>query len=202
LKIAIISDLHFGVRSNNKFFLEKQEEFFYNCFFPYIEENNIDTVWFLGDFFENRKVVSIQILNRASAILDEFGKRGIKLYMILGNHDVYYRNTNDISSIPPVVRPFKNVHLIEDHEVINFDGIDVAFISWIPESDKQSSMEWMKNVNTKILCGHFEINNFEMITGVYCSSGWFGDNWFDGFDRVFSRTFPCSCNQWTNTIHW
>lgn len=187
-KIAIITDLHWGVRNNNTFFLERQEKFFYSQFFPYLDEHNITTVWILGDFFENRKVLNVQIMNRVLTFLEEFEKRGIKIYCLIGNHDVAFKNTNEISSLVPIMRSFSNVTLIRQFEEFDFDGLQVGFISWISPDIREKCLKWLRTTEAKIICGHFEINSFEIVKGVVCSSG-FEPSIFDRFDMVLSGHF-------------
>ena len=188
MKIAIITDLHFGVRNNNQFFLEHQERYLYGVFIPYLVDNNIKTVWMLGDFFENRKIISTTILNRAYLFLRELETRDINSYFLLGNHDVAFKNTNAVNSLVPTTSAFRNIKLINTFEVINFDGLDVGFISWISPEIREQAIQWLKTVDAKIICGHFEINSFEIIKGVVCSKGLEPDL-FERFDKVFSGHF-------------
>lgn len=188
MKVAIITDLHWGVRNNSMFFLEHQERFFYSVFFPYLEENGIDTVWILGDFFENRKMINVQVMNRATLFLEEFEKRDIKVYCIIGNHDTVFKNTNEITSLVPTTRAFPNITLIRMHDEIDFDGLKVGFISWISPDVRDECIKWLRSTDAKVICGHFEINSFEIVRGVVCSNG-LDPNLFDRFDSVFSGHF-------------
>jgi DNA repair exonuclease SbcCD nuclease subunit len=188
MKVAIITDLHWGVRNNSLFFLEHQERFFYSSFFPYLEENDIDTVWILGDFFENRKMINVQVMNRATLFLEEFEKRGIKVYCIIGNHDTVFKNTNEVNSLVPTTRAFPNITLIQTYDEIDFDGLKVGFVSWITPDVKDDCIGWIKSTNAKVICGHFEIISFEIMRGVICHNG-LEPNLFDRFDSVFSGHF-------------
>lgn len=188
MRVAIITDLHWGVRNNSLFFLEHQERFFYSVFFPYLEEHGIDTVWILGDFFENRKMINVQVLNRATLFLEEFEKRNIKVYCIIGNHDTVFKNTNEVSSLVPITRSFANLTLIRTYDEINFDGLKVGFISWISPDVRDDCMRWLRSTDARVICGHFEINSFEIVRGVVCSNG-FEPNLFERFDSVFSGHF-------------
>lgn len=188
MKISIITDLHLGVRNNSQFFIEKQEDFLYNQFIPYLTENQIDTVWMLGDFFENRKMISTQVLNKAHQFLQKLEDLGIHSYFLIGNHDVAFKNTNTVNSLVPVTKAFDKVHLIEKYEVIEFDGLSVGFISWISPEIHSDALKWIMSLDAQILCGHFEINSFEIIKGVVCSKG-IDCAIFERFDKVFSGHF-------------
>lgn len=87
----------------------------------------------LGDFWENRKAINILTLNKAINFLKEFEKREIQVYMVLGNHDIAFKNTSSINSIDPIFSRYSNIHIIPSFEVINFDGLDVRirFLDYI-----------------------------------------------------------------------
>lgn len=192
-KIAIISDLHWGVRNNSKFFLDLQKSFFYDLFLPYLQNNSIDTIWILGDVLENRKQINVEVLNEVNFFFESLSRKNIKVFCLLGNHDIFYKNTNKINSLKPIVSGFKNVHLIEKYEVIEFDGLPVGFISWISPEIYSDAIQWITNLDVQILCGHFEINSFEIIKGVVCSKG-IDSSIFEKFDKVFSGHFHIRSN--------
>lgn len=188
MKIAIITDLHWGVRNNSQFFIDKQEDFLYKQFIPYLIEHGIDTIWMLGDFFENRKMISTQVLNKAHQFLQKLEELNIRSYFLIGNHDVAFKNTNLVNSLVPVTKAFSKVHLIEKYEVIKFDSMSVGFISWISPEIYSEALKWIMSLDAQVLCGHFEINSFEIIKGVVCSKG-IDSTIFERFDKVFSGHF-------------
>jgi len=188
MKIAILSDLHFGVRNNSQFFVDKQEDFFYNQLIPYLIEQQINTIWMLGDFFENRKMISTQILNKSHQFLQKLEELEINSYFLIGNHDALYKNTNAVNSLVPVTKAFKRVYLIEKYEVIKFDDLCVGFISWISPEIHSDALKWIMSVDAQVLCGHFEINSFEIMRGLVCSKG-IDSTIFERFDKVFSGHF-------------
>lgn len=188
MRIAIITDLHWGVRNNSQFFVDKQEEFLYNQFIPYLTEHQIDTIWMLGDFFENRKMLSTQVLNKAHQFLQKLEELEIHSYFLIGNHDVAFKNTNMVNSLVPVTKAFNRIHLIEKYEVIDFDGVSVGFISWISPEIYSEAIKWIMSLDAEVLCGHLEINSFEIIKGVVCSKG-IDSTIFERFDKVFSGHF-------------
>ena len=65
MKVAIITDQHFGARNDSVGFLDFYEKFYDNTFFPKIDEEGIDTVLVLGDTFDRRKYVNFYALDRA-----------------------------------------------------------------------------------------------------------------------------------------
>ena len=100
MKIAIINDTHFGARGDSQIFFDYFMRFFDDVFFPYLEEHNIDTIIHAGDLMDRRKFINFNILNQVrTRFMDKLKSKNIKMHCILGNHDVYYRNTNEINSI-------------------------------------------------------------------------------------------------------
>ena len=100
MKIALITDTHFGARNDSLAFNDHFYKFWEKTFFPYLDDNGIDTIIHLGDVFDRRKFISYKI---AKDFRERFIKpivhRNIKMHMIVGNHDTYYRNTNEINSL-------------------------------------------------------------------------------------------------------
>ena len=106
MKIALITDTHFGARNDNLAFNEYFYEFWENTFFPYVKEKGIDTVIHLGDVMDRRKFVSYKIAQDfRKRFIQKFVDEGITLHMLVGNHDTFYKNTNDVNSLAELVEP-------------------------------------------------------------------------------------------------
>ena len=99
MKIALITDTHWGVRNDNAAFMDNSKTFLETTFFPYIDDNNISTVVHLGDLVDRRKYVNI---NTARRLREDFLKplsdRKLDVHFIAGNHDTYFKNTNNINT--------------------------------------------------------------------------------------------------------
>ena len=99
MKVAIITDQHFGARNDSIAFLDFFQKFYDNTFFPGLVANNISTVLVLGDTFDRRKYVNFYALQRAKEMFfDRLADAGIAVHMLAGNHDTYFKNTNDVNS--------------------------------------------------------------------------------------------------------
>src|SRR5258708_29888013 len=99
MKIAVISDIHLGIRSNNQFFQEHSIQFFENIFIPYLLENKIDTILFAGDMTDNRKQINFVTLNVwKKRLFNVLEKHNFKIHAIPGNHDLSFRNSREIDS--------------------------------------------------------------------------------------------------------
>ena len=99
-KIALITDTHYGVRKGSQLFHEYFQRFYEDTFFPFLDSNNVDTVVHLGDVYDSRKGIDYWSLDWSKRVIfDELKKRNIKTYLIVGNHDIYYRNSLKLNSL-------------------------------------------------------------------------------------------------------
>ena len=186
MKIAIITDQHFGARNDSLVFLDFYQKFYDNTFFPVLDENGIDTVLILGDTFDRRKYVNFYSLQRAKEMFfDKLAYRDIKVHMLAGNHDTYYKNTNDVNSPELLLTEYGNINVISKPETIVIDGTPICMMPWICPDNYQASIDQMSNTNADICMGHFEIAGFAMYRGMESHDG-LSKDLFNKFDLVFS----------------
>jgi DNA repair exonuclease SbcCD nuclease subunit len=186
LKVAIITDQHFGARNDSITFLDFFQKFYDDTFFPSIDAAGINTVLILGDTFDRRKYVNFYALDRAKKMFfDKLEERGIRVHMLAGNHDTYYKNTNDVNSPDLLLREYNNIDVIDSPETIVIDGTSICMMPWICPENYQESLDEMKNTKADICMGHFEIAGFAMHRGMESHEG-LSKETFDKFDMVFS----------------
>ncbi|CAB4162884.1 endonuclease subunit [uncultured Caudovirales phage] len=157
-------------------------------FFPNLEKNNIDTVVHLGDLVDRRKHININTANRLrNDFLNPLNDMNINTHFIAGNHDTYYKNTNEINSIREFVEGKYQKFIIYDRysTEVNFDGIPILFIPWICDDNRDQVLEQCRNTKAQIAMGHLEIQGFEMYKGSIVSHGDDRNN-FAKFDMVMS----------------
>ncbi len=190
MKTAWVSDLHFGVRANSAIFLDNQERFYREVFFPRLEEEGIKTIINLGDTWENRTALNPVTFKRAREFyFDEIERRGMKQIMIMGNHDVHYRSTNDVNLIEFLEKMYpESVKIVRKPMVMNMDGVKFGLIGWINKENLAESLEWLETVDADFIGGHFEINDFEMTKGHVATHG-FDRKMFKRFEHVYSGHF-------------
>ena len=164
-------------------------KFFDDVFFPYLKENDIKTVIHAGDLMDRRKFVNFSILNQVRTnFIERFKKEGIELHCILGNHDVYYRNTNKINSIREL---FSNdLILYEEPTVVNFDGLDIALLPWVCKDNYDQSVDFIKTASAPILIGHLELMGYDVMRGVKYDGG-MNPKLFERYEQVFTGHFHC-----------
>jgi DNA repair exonuclease SbcCD nuclease subunit len=186
LKVAIITDQHFGARNDSVAFLDFFEKFYDNTFFPCLDTNNISTVLILGDTFDRRKYVNFYALDRAKKMFfDKLAERNITVHMLAGNHDTYFKNTNEVNSPDLLLKEYNNIHVIDDPETIEVDGTKICMMPWICPENYQASLDEMKTTKAELCMGHFEIAGFAMYRGMESHEG-LSKETFEKFDMVFS----------------
>jgi UDP-2,3-diacylglucosamine pyrophosphatase LpxH len=189
-KVAILGDLHFGISNDSPFFLNNSLTYFEEVFFPYLKQNNIRSVIQLGDVFDRRKYVNLKTLNVVrERFLKYFYEENFKLYTLLGNHDVYYKNTNNINSLVQLLDKDK-IFVSTKPCVVNIEGYDYGLVPWITEDNEKECKKFIREKKCNYLCGHFEIKGFHLIRGVMNEEGQdFSE--FNGYHKVFSGHFHC-----------
>jgi DNA repair exonuclease SbcCD nuclease subunit len=186
LKVAIITDQHFGARNDSVAFLDFYQKFYDNTFFPILDSAGISTVLILGDTFDRRKYVNFYALDRAKKMFfDQLKDKGISVHMLAGNHDTYFKNTNEINSPDLLLQEYDNINVIDSPVDIEVDGMKIAMIPWICPENYTESIEHMKTTSAVVCMGHFEIAGFAMYRGMESHEG-LSKDLFEKFDLVFS----------------
>lgn len=190
MKFAILNDTHAGVRNSADIFLDVQEKFYRDVFFPYMLENNIKHIVHLGDYFDNRRFISIKGLNHHRRVfLSKLREYGITMDLIPGNHDVYYKNTNDLNSLKELLGHYMNeIHLVMDPTVMDYDGMKMALLPWINSENEAQIYEFLQTCDADIVGAHLELTGFDMHKGIPCKDGMSPDV-FKRFETVLSGHF-------------
>lgn len=186
MQIALITDLHFGAREGSTIILNHQKKFYEDIFFPFLESSSITTVICLGDTFDKRKYTNNYVIEQCKKFFfDELRKRHIDLYMIIGNHDVYFKNTLFPNTPDLLLGEYDNIYTISCPQTVDVVGFKIAMIPWICQDNYDASYDVIKNSPADLCMGHFEIEGFQMYRGVE-SHGGISPSMFDRYDKVLS----------------
>ena len=185
-KVAIITDQHFGARNDSTHFLDYFKRFYSEVFFTTLDEHKIDTVLILGDTFDRRKYVNFYTLKQSKEMFfDELAKRNIQVYMLAGNHDTYFKNTNDVNSVRLLLNEYTNIEVIDHPTTIEVSGTSICMLPWICPENFDASMKIIEETPADLCMGHLEIAGFAMNRGIPNYEGLSRDI-FKRFDMVFS----------------
>ncbi len=186
MRIGLLGDTHFGARNDNLAFHDYFERFYTDVFFPYLEKNNIDTIVQFGDLFDRRKYVNFVTLSKSREyFFDKLRDKGITMHVFVGNHDTFYKNTNDVNSPDLLLNDYPNVHVYSHPRNWEIGGTTIALLPWVCSGNYNTSLQFIENTNAQILFGHLELAGFEMHRGTFNDHG-MDTKLFDKFDLVCS----------------
>lgn len=172
MKICLLGDTHFGARNDNLHFHTYFDQFYSGVLFPYLREHGITNIVQMGDVFDRRKYINFQSLKLCrDYFFDPMVKEGIKCHVIVGNHDTYFKNTNEVNSLSLLLREYSNVLLYEEPQEITFEDCTFLMVPWICQDNEVRCLNAINNTNAEVIVGHFEISGFEMYRGAVCDEG-------------------------------
>lgn len=192
MKILFMTDTHLGVRNGSNIFREMFRYYYKNVLFPYIRDNNISKIIHLGDFFDSRTSIN---LSDISYVMNEFipmvEDSCVTMYIIAGNHDTAFRNTNEINSLS-IFKKSENIKVVDDDiEYIGTKHKNFVLVPWLNQSNQDEILQKIEKYSDKnhILCGHLEVIGSPMYkNSKLCEHGLSADI-FKGFYKVLSGHF-------------
>jgi len=189
-KIALICDTHYGVRGDNPSLYNHFAKFYDNVFFPTIDRLGIDHIVHLGDVVDRRKFINFLTTKQLhNQFIEPIRKRNIRLDIMVGNHDTFYKNTNEINAIDALgLTQYPNIKYWIDADTVDVKGIPILYIPWICKENQQQTLNTITSTRAEIAFGHLELNGFEMHKGSICDSG-MESNLLSRFDIVCSGHF-------------
>lgn len=189
MKIAFITDTHWGARGDSPAFAEYFNRFYYEHFFPYLAEHRITNIFHLGDIVDRRKYINFVTARHLRKFVEHCDSSGIRLDVIIGNHDTSFKNTNEVNSMRELFEHSTyDIHYYDSPGVVRLGDLDVAVLPWVCSGNYDESMDFLRDTSAQVLLGHLEIAGFEMYKGAVNDHG-FDSKIFDKFDIVCSGHF-------------
>ena len=194
MKVAIITDQHFGARKNSKLFHDYFLNFYENVFFPTLEKEGITTVIDMGDTFDSRKGIDFAALAWAkNHYYDRLSDMGIEVHTIVGNHTAYYKNTNDINAVDLLLREYSNIKIYSEPTEIKLGNLDVLLLPWINPENESNTYSLIKTTTCLCAMGHLELAGFRVNSQIIMEHG-LESKLFEKFSRVFSGHYHTRSN--------
>jgi len=166
MKIALITDTHFGARSDSQQFDAYFKKFYDDIFFPELEKRKISQIIHLGDCFDRRKYINFNSLsNCRKYFFDKACDMAIDMDMIIGNHDTFYKNTNDVNSPDLLLREYPNIRTYSEPEIVKYDKLNILLQPWICADNYDESARLINSKVAKVCFGHLELSGFVMFKG-------------------------------------
>ena len=176
-KTIVVGDLHFDSSSSvieNELDYKNRIKLWQEQIFPYMEENNINTIIQVGDFTTHRTYLSTYVMNKlAEDLFDVCEEKGYKLITILGNHDLYYKTNRDIYTLKIFEKAYECFTVIsKKSEIIKLNENKILMIPWmIDEEDQKDVQNNLMQEEIDLVIGHFEIQNFSISKTAKASHG-------------------------------
>jgi len=185
MKIAILTDTHYGARKGSKYLHDYFELFYDNVFFPALKEHGVEAVIHMGDAFDSRKSIDYQSLEWAKRVVFERLKN-YDVHMIVGNHDCYYKNTNSVNSPSLLLQTYPNIRTYSSPQTIKVGGLDIMMLPWICSENYDETLDQIKKSKAKIAMGHLELQGFRVNRNLIMEEHGLSPKIFDKFTKVFS----------------
>lgn len=200
MKAVILNDTHFGYKADSPIVLDYQLSFFEEQLFPYLKNNEIKTIFHLGDIFDRRKYINFKTLYQVrKRFFEPLRDMGIKCIAICGNHDTYYRNNNKVNSLDELVSQYQNWEIYSEPTEIKLSDCCVALLPWINPENEESSAEFIFNTTCSLLFGHLELYGFQSIRGVFVEQG-YEPKHFNKFEYVLTGHYHIKSSR--DNIHY
>lgn len=149
-RILFFTDIHFGIHANSQKYLDICKNTM-TWIRDVAKQRNVDAVLFGGDYFDSRSSIDVKTMNIATESLYMLANEGFPVSMILGNHDLYLRDSTSIHSLI-AYGGHKNVRIVD--KPIFCDN-SVLILPW-----EYNGLEQLKGVDIKNIKYVFCHNNF------------------------------------------
>ena len=194
MKILLITDQHFGVRNDNLFFVEHYKKFYSKIVIPFLKASGIKEIINLGDTFDKRRSINYMSLEAAKEMwFDPIKELGCKMTALIGNHDIYYKNTLRINSPEELLGGY-DIDVIDEPTTRNYDGTDILLLPWICDENYDRTLRSITESTAPVCMGHLELNGFEAHPGHVMDKGT-DMTIFKNFKKVFSGHYHTKSNK-------
>lgn len=186
--IALLGDIHIGARNDNLAFHNAFAKFYDKVFFSYLNEHNIRHVIQLGDIFDRRKYINFDTLHQSRQYFFERLNKDYTSWMLVGNHDTYYKNTNVVNSPSMLLQNYHNITVVNTPTHVDFESVKFLMVPWICDENREKVYEVLERSTANVVVGHFEFDGFEMYRGIP-HHGTIQSNIVKNFEMVLSGHF-------------
>jgi len=115
---------------------------------------------------------------------------GYTFIVILGNHDVAFKNTNKVHSLSVLKAAApNNVQVIDEPTSMTIDGQKYALVPWINATNYEGTMQFLSDLDGKediVVAGHFEFEGFKHYANSAPADHGMNTEAFKDFNEVWS----------------
>lgn len=197
MKVAVLGDMHFAIKSSSpvlcEIYMENMNKFLDNVFFPKMEKSNITRIIQTGDFYDNRKAnANIAVANSIKNFVDRLDN--MHMDMIVGNHDMVHLHSLTDNSLDVNLRKYNNITIHSKPKTEYIDGLSIDFIPWICDENVDQILDFISKSKSRVCVCHPEINGFDMTAGQKCETG-LDRNIFKQYELVIAGHFHIKSKQ-------
>lgn len=165
----LIGDLHYGVHVNSLEWFEYQKQYIYDVLIPEFKKHKDNgtkiSVWQMGDVFENKMSLNVNILNKVINMFEDLLKYVDEFNTFIGNHDTYYIDRSDVNSPAILAKCFDNFNVYyKPIELLINNKFKFLILPWMKSTKKL--YEEIEATDAKYLLTHIDINDFKYPSGV------------------------------------
>lgn len=132
-----------------------------NWCFEVAEENAVDAVLFGGDLLHERQKLDSMTYVEVFKILDKWKNKNRPVYLLVGNHDMWFANAWTISSIYPF-RAIENYHVVDQTQSINIAGVEWHFMPYTHNPIEELEKLPKSKVSKSYFLGHLAIDGAKL----------------------------------------
>lgn len=189
MKLFFVGDLHLGRSNASEIFENEFIHFAEKILFPRLKkESDNKALIFLGDIFDNRQHLNVRTISLFKSFMDEIESMKIPTFLLIGNHDIFFRRKLHPNSVTPLVREFQFISAVDEFSFLKFPSGKIDLVPWICETNRDEIISKINESNSQFIAGHFEISGFQMNSGQVSTDG-LKQSFFKDFHKVFSGHF-------------
>ena len=162
MKVALITDTHFGFKKGNQDYHDFFLKFYNDIFFPTLKKKKIKHVIHLGDVFDIRRNIDFWSLDWSRKnIFNPLQDLGVTVDMMVGNHDAFYKNTLEINSLECLLQEYDNLRVYTGPSEVTVGGRKMVYLPWICDQNEEQTVNLMRETEAEVVLGHLEMEGFK-----------------------------------------
>lgn len=186
MKLAIIGDIHFNIKSGSKVFQKNIKKFCDNVLFPTLLDRDIKVVLQSGDIFDSRTSTNSEgLYNAKQCFFSPLDENDIHLHLILGNHDLYYKESLSINTPELVLSEYHKITIHKNPTTVKFGDINIDFLSWICDENREETLNYIAKSKSDYCFAHLELAGFKMSKSYIAEHG-MDSTLFKNYKQVWS----------------
>ena len=160
-----------------------------------MQQNQIKVIYQLGDLFDRRKFVNFNTLAECKRyFFDYLHQNGIQLITLLGNHDIFWKESLSVNAQSLILGEYDNITVIDKPTRMHEDNASIDLIPWICKENENDVFSFIDSSKSDLCLGHFEIAGFPMYRGMHAEEG-LSHEMFGRYERVLSGHYHTRSKQ-------